>query len=289
MLRVSHAVTSREMIEGGEWVHRSLTLRERLCTLMTRMTQIDPEMKAGSVSPSTIFKKLHCSRPQLEYHHPPRPRTSYVLVLLSIGLLFSSLSCNEELPPYGEPETLLTATLEGKYWLGEEEHSLRVSVRVTNIFDETLEGPAPLTGTITIVSARDPTVKKTLMLKSQNLIWGNYSSDGVLRIDPKSTITLQAVWLFPGDSVFIDDGRDIAHNRGGVAPFLTSVNDSTCRFRRLALPEDLLLQATLTVFSKKSPISTETVVFPLCLISNWVSPKLCPHIATMPPCGYWKR
>ena len=77
------------------------------------------------------------------------------------------------------------------------------------------------------MAARDPTVMKTLMLKSQNLIWGNYSSDGVLRIDPKSTITLQAVWLFPGDSVFIDDGRDIAHNRGGVAPFLSFVNDST--------------------------------------------------------------
>ncbi|MBF8294913.1 MAG: hypothetical protein HW389_1458 [Bacteroidetes bacterium] len=259
------------------------------------MTQFNPEMSAGSVRSSAIFKTLHFCRPQSVSHHSPRPRSSYAIILLSIGLLFSSLSCNEELPPYTEPETLLTATLEGEYWLGEEEHSLRVSVRVTNIYEETLEGPASLTGTITIVAARDPTVKKTLMLKSQNLIWGNYSSDGVLRIDPKSTITLQAVWLFPADSelignnVFIDDGRDIAHNRGGVAPFMTFVKDSTCGSRKLALPEDLLLQATLTVFSKKGPISTETVVFPLCLISNWVSTKLCPHIATRPPCGYWRR
>ncbi len=255
---------------------------------------IPPEFKAGSVSPSAIYKKLHSSRPQLELHRPPSPRTLYVLLMLSIGLLFSSLTCKEELPPYAEPETLLTATLEGEYFLGESEHSLRVSVRVTNIYEETLDGPASLSGAITIVSARDPSVVKTLTLGPQNLTWGNYSN-GILRIDPKSTITLQAVWIFPADSelignnVFIDDGRDIAHYRGGVAPFLTFVKDSTCGARKLALPEDLLLQATLTVFSKKGPLSTETVVFPLCLISNWVDTKICPHILTMPPCNYWKR
>jgi hypothetical protein len=261
---------------------------------MSRMTQFNPEMSAGSVRSSAIFMTLHFCRPQSVSHHSPRPRSSYAIILLSIGLLFSSLSCNEELPPYTEPETLLTAALEGEYWLGEEEHSLRVSVRVTNIYEETLDGPASLTGTITIVSARDPSVVKTLTLGPQNLTWGNYSN-GILRIDPKSTITLQAVWLFPADSelignnVFVDDGRDIAHYRRGVAPFLSFVNDSTCQYRRLARPEDFLLQATLTVFSKKGPISTETVVFPLCLISNWVDTKICPHIATRPPCGYWGR
>lgn len=236
-----------------------------------------------------VLKHHHSGRTPLGFRTSPRLSSLYGLALLSISLFCSSLSCNEELPPYREPEALLTATLDGEYWLSDTEHSLRVYIRVKNIYEETLEGPAALTGTVNIVSVRDPSVKKTLTLGAKNLTWGDYSN-GILRIDPKSTITLQAVWLFPGDTVRIDDGRDIAHVQNGSGfVFLNFVNDSTCRYRKLARPEDLLLDATLTVFSKKAPIVIEPVVFPFCFISNWVSTKMCPHIATIPPCGYWKR
>jgi hypothetical protein len=208
---------------------------------------------------------------------------------LSLGILVTSLSCNEELPPYREPETLLTVSVDGEYFLGDTEHYLGVYVRIRNIFEETLDGPASLAGDVIITAARDPSIKKTLKLSSQNLISGNYSPDGVLRIDPNSTAVMKAVWAFPGDSVFVDGGRDIVHGAEGVPVFLRLGTDSTCRYRLLAAPEDLLLQANLTVFTKKSPISTDIVVFPFCFITNYVTTKLCPAIVTMPPCNYWRR
>lgn len=221
---------------------------------------------------------------------PSAQETSWPKTLaLMLGFLTMIVSCKEELPTYKEPETLLTVTVEGQYWLSDTEHYVAGIIRITNIYEETLEGAASLSGEVTIAFARNPAIKKTLKLSSGNLISGSYSAGGVLRINPKEVVVLKAVWSFPGDNVFVDGGRDIAHTSNGLPPFLRLGKDSTCDKRQLAQPEDLLLQADVTVFSKKAPVTTDIAVLPFCFISNFVSTKFCPHIATMPPCNYWLR
>jgi hypothetical protein len=208
---------------------------------------------------------------------------------LTFGILTVMVSCNEELPPYDEPNNLLVVTVEGQYWLSDTEHYVAAIIRIKNTYEETLEGAASLAGEVIVSFARDPSVTKTLKLSSGNLVLGNYSAGGILRIDPKEVVVLKTVWTFPGDSVFADGGRDLAHHSRGLPPFLRLQGDTMCVQRQLAQPEDLLLQASVTVFTRNSPMVPEIAIFPFCFISDFISTKICPHITTMPPCNYWRR
>jgi hypothetical protein len=203
--------------------------------------------------------------------------------------VLSSLSCTEQLPLYQEPDVLLNAKVDGEYWLSDVDHSLRFYVRITNTFDETLEGKAQLTGSVVAFFARDTTIRKTFLLNSSNLLSGNYSPDGTLRIDPGKSIVLKAVWQFSDNKVIDDGGRDLAFRGEGPATFFSFVTDNTCEWRRFARPEDLILQATVTVFSGKAPITAGPTVYPFCFVSNFVEVNVCPRVYTIPPCSNWPK
>lgn len=209
-----------------------------------------------------------------------------LLATLALAVMISSHSCNESLPPYQEPQQLYNATIDGKYWLSDTEHSLTVYFRITNVFDETLEGPALLTGKIQISSARDTSIHKTFLLGTTNLFSGYVLIGKTLRIDPKQTMVLKATWDFIGDKVSDDKGRNLAGD-SATASFFTYVEDKTCQWRRLARPEDLLLQGTVRLFERTAPLEAGPTVFPFCFVTNFVSVKLCPRIETVPPCSNW--
>ena len=204
-------------------------------------------------------------------------------------LVFVSLSCSEDLPSYHEPKSWLDTTIDGEYWLSDVDHCLRIYIRITNTFDETLEAKGLLTGTVVAFFARDPSIHKTISLNSANLVSGGYSSDGVLRIDPGKSIVLMATWSFAGDKVPDDRGRDLASRAEGSATFFTFVEDKTCEARKFARPEDLVLQAEVTVFDSKPTITVGPRVFPFCFVSNFVSVKVCPRVYTIPPCSNWPK
>lgn len=237
------------------------------------------------------------SLPSLIYRFYGRPRVlasrtaavascRLLLATLALVVMISSHSCNESLPPYQEPQQLFNATIDGKYWLSDIEHSLTVYFRITNAFDETLEGPALLTGRIQISSARDTSIHKTFSLGTANLFSGYTLIGKTLRIDSKQTMVLKATWDFPGDRVVDDNGRNLAGD-STTASFFTYVADKTCQWRRLARPEDLLLQGTVRLFDRTAPLEAGPIVFPFCFVTNFVSVKYCPHIETVPPCSNW--
>lgn len=209
--------------------------------------------------------------------------------LLACMLVLLSLSCNEELPPYNEPEVLLNATVEGEYWLSVDDHSLNFYVRMTNTFDETLEGKATLRGEVVAFFARDTTIRKTLPLGISNLISGDYTPDGTLRIDPGKSIVLKAVWRFNGNKVIDDGGRDLTFPGEDTAAFFSFVEDKTCEWRRFARPEDMILKATVTVYSGKAPVTAGPTVFPFCFVSNFVDVRVCPRVYTIPACRNWPQ
>ena len=221
-------------------------------------------------------------------HRRYRLQTASVVLLASL-LVLTSLSCNEDLPPYQEPEVLLKATVEGEYWLSVDDHSLRIYVRITNTYDETLEGKASLTGSVVATFARDPSIHKTIPLTSSNLFSGDYSPDETLRIDPGKSIVLRAVWQFSGDKVIDDNGRDLAFRGDGPPTFFSFVTDKTCEWRRFARPEDLILEATVTVFERKPNVTAGPTVHPFCFVSNFVEVNVCPRVYTIPACSNWSQ
>ncbi|MBM4159498.1 MAG: hypothetical protein FJ217_00205 [Ignavibacteria bacterium] len=214
------------------------------------------------------------------------------LVLYPPLVLFLALMpgpCDEPLPAYKEPDRLFDVRLRGEYFLGMYEHSLRVYVEITNIFDETLVGPASLTGTVQVTAADDPNVRKTLTFTSQNILTarGYNAGSGILKIDPQEKIVLRATWYFAENKVVDDSGRDLAHGNEGRDPFFSYVVDKTCEFRKLARPEDFILQGQIKVFQRTGPAVADPSVFPFCFITNFVDSKTCPTIMTDPPCNYW--
>ncbi|MEK6756234.1 MAG: hypothetical protein AABZ02_08795 [Bacteroidota bacterium] len=217
---------------------------------------------------------------------PPLTRWRDVpLALLGLTLTLALGPCDEPLPPYQEPDKLFIGRIEGEYWLSDTEHSLRVYLYVTNIFDETLESPASLKGTIEIFFARDPNIRKTFSLSSLDLVSarGYNPSRGVIRIDPRETIVFRVTWDFPENKIIDDIGRDLAD-------FFTYFQDKTCKERKLARLEDLVLQGSLKVFERTAPVAVGSTVFTFCYVTNFVSVKVCPEIVTRPPCvNYWPQ
>jgi hypothetical protein len=208
----------------------------------------------------------------------------FVRILLLFTLCFHS--CDEELPVYNEPDARLDATVEGEYFLSDVEHSLRVYVRITNRYDETLDGPASLQGSVVLFSPRDTSVRKTLQLTRSNLITGTVNSSGILKIDPKETIVLKAVWDFSGDRVIDDFGRQLNGNSADVH-FFSFVSDPDCSLRLFAKPEDIVLQGKVTVFSQRAPMLVGPTVFRFCFVSNFVPVYLCSRVVTIVPCSNW--
>lgn len=221
--------------------------------------------------------------------YPLYPLRLILFPTVVLFLVLASGPCDEPLPVYKEPDKLFDVRLRGEYFLGMYEHSLRVYVEITNIFDETLEGPASLTGTVQVTAAHDPSVTKTLLYTSQNVLMarGYNAGTGMLKIDPKEKIVLRATWFFPNDKVVDDSGRDLAHGDDERHTFFSFVADSTCQFRRLARPQDFILQGQIKVFQRTGPTVAEPSVFPFCFITNFVDSKTCPTIITDPPCTYW--
>jgi len=223
------------------------------------------------------------------YRTIKRRQCLLLLSVFALGLSVSLDSCKEPLPSYREPEQLFSGRIEGEYWLSDTEHSFRIYIYVTNIFDETLEGPASLKGSIELFFGRDPRIRKTFTLNSQNLISPRsyYPATGSLRIDPKQTLVFQAIWYFPANQVIDDSGRNLTGDTT-TASFFSYVDDKTCKWRKLARPEDLVLEGNVNLFEKSAPVLVGPKVFPLCFVTNFVDVRICPRIITIPPYeNYW--
>ncbi len=207
-----------------------------------------------------------------------------VVTVLMFAFCFDS--CDEDLPAYNEPAAKLDAKIEGEYFLSDVEHSLRVYLSITNLYDETLDGLASLNGSITLMSARDTSVHKTLLLTRANLVTGTVNASGILKIDSKETIILKATWDFPGNKVIDDFGRHLSGDSVAVN-FFSYVQDPICRFRFFAKPEDFVLQGTVNPFSQRAPVSVGPTIFRFCFVTNFVPVKDCPRIVTTAPCSNW--
>ncbi|MGH2569551.1 MAG: hypothetical protein ACRDGA_14530, partial [Bacteroidota bacterium] len=92
--------------------------------------------------------------------------------------LVLQIACDEALPPYDVPEKVFEGSVFAGYQiLTPGDNSLKVFVSIKNLFDETLQDRAVLSGSLEIASLRDPRVKKTFSLNTANLLYArSYNS-----------------------------------------------------------------------------------------------------------------
>jgi hypothetical protein len=193
--------------------------------------------------------------------------TSLIILIMFIG------SCDESLPPYRAPAGVFEGQLSGSYVLSMKENSLKVHFTVKNVFDETIQGPEELTGSILIVAARSPDIKKTFLLTGANIIEapGSNRAGGTLLIDPGGSLRFVVSWDFVDDQ-----GRDLRE------VFFRYTEDPSCRTRMRAYREDFVLTAVITLYDRTAPIFVGPVVYPLCHFDGYYNS--CPSVLPDSPC-----
>jgi hypothetical protein len=190
----------------------------------------------------------------------------FVAAVCSLGLM---ISCNESLPPYSDPAGILRGTIVGTYILAHQNNYMGIHVFITNVFDETLEAQATLTGQVRIQSLREADVIKTVSLSVANLATIRHYNSATtdLTIDPGDTVELTYAWQFIDDT-----GRNL------VTSFFQFIQDTTCPFRCLAYTEEFALSGEITVFAGKPSIELKGSTFRLCYVTSHIDPAYCPPI-----------
>ncbi len=203
-----------------------------------------------------------------------RMRTPYYPSFLIAAIMLLLGPCDESLPTYREPASVFSTSIRGDYTLSVIDNSMKVYVTVRNEFDETLQGQASFRGSVEIVSARDPQVRKTFQVSSRSLARapGYDPATGRLTFNPRDSLVFLFSW-----NLVDDRGVDLRRD------FFRYVRDMSCESRCLAFPEPWILTANLTIFDQRGN-TTAQGTYSLCFVSQWINPRDCPPILPTDPC-----
>lgn len=183
------------------------------------------------------------------------------------------LSCDESLPSRDNTPKTFETTLSTQYFLAQFDNSLKIYVTVKNVFDETLEDKAILKGTLELTLVRNPQIKKTIKLTTENIITApKYNREtGVLTLDPGRSFVMGYSWDFQADSsVSLPDS------------IFKYYSDETCFGRKIAFQEDVLIKGELVVFKQAPLIVIYPTKFSFCYVDRWIRPGSCPPIECKP-------
>jgi len=182
------------------------------------------------------------------------------------------LACDESLPPRNDPSLLFKGSVSTKYSLLWNENVLRVVVSLVNIYDETIQARALMTGTVEIALVRNSTYRKTIHFDGSHLITTKFYNPSTqeVTINPGDTIRFIYVWNFIDDNN-VNLTEDVFHY------YL----DQSCPGRYLAYNESFALTGTFQLLEKVSSVRLTPTVLSLCYIRNYVSPHDCPAPPTI--------
>jgi hypothetical protein len=200
-------------------------------------------------------------------------------LLITIALaaaLAVSVSCDESLPQYQDPSTVLLGTVRAQYVISFTDNSLHGFFTVKNVYEETFQGQAPLSGTLVMTAKRNPKVQKTFHLTANNITYAaNYDrATGVLTIDPGDSVVFSSTWNFIDDA-----GQDLR------STFFRYVADTSCDGRSIAPDETFLLEGSVKVYDRLPDVPGGPTEYTFCHVNIWVGSHDCPTIFVEPPCG----
>ncbi len=195
--------------------------------------------------------------------------------------------CDEVLPPYIEPEKIMSGEMTGLYHYFVTptvyENWLVVFFAVTNTYDETLDDTVNFHGTIVVQSQRVPHIKRTFSIGPSQLESGSQYYNGItkrLTLDPGKSIVFSVIWDLSLDDRMVDP-------RGEMFTFFC---EPGCPVFYRAAPEDLVLTGELYVFEERAPVRAD-VVFPICYVEGYWCPEsyLSDPPCVAPPSPLWPR
>ncbi len=193
------------------------------------------------------------------------------VILLLLGF---SLSCKEPLPAYQDPTQVFSGILRPVYRYSGTQNSLNAQLVVVNDYDETFEGRTLFEGTIEIVLARKPDLKKTFFLSSSNLIQGKYNPGSrILTLDPGDSVRVGVAWNFVDDR-----GVDLRQQE------FSYQTDQTCSLRKIAAEETFTITGRLKLYDRTDEIKFGPVVFTMCHVNVWVDPRFCTTLTADEAC-----
>ena len=198
------------------------------------------------------------------------------VILLPLTFLFTGIICQEDLPPYEDPRTILQGTVEGSYFFTQTQNSIQVRLTIRNGYDETLEGKALLTGSGTVTLLKDTSIHRTIA-------WTEGAMVGSPRYDPATRI----LTLDPGEEIqfvhtwnYLDDsGNDVRQSVFVYRP------DAGCSLRVISHPETFLLSNRLKIFESMADLVVPQQEFQICHISAWVDPRVCSPVFPATSCS----
>ena len=188
-------------------------------------------------------------------------RYSPLLLSVSLALL---LSCDESLPPYSVPGVLFKGSIYPEFVKAKSGSALWVFMSVQNTFDETLQDTVQLTGTLEIILARDPTIRKTVTLNQGSLLYhfntilgfptyANYpsiNSHNILTVNSKDSVSFFYSWNFVDDNnVNLPAGVFVMHR------------DTANTVHIYASPETFIVQGSVQVFKKVGLVILQPVSY----------------------------
>lgn len=203
-------------------------------------------------------------------------RRRWLATFLLIGAI--ALSCQEVLPPRNDPGHLFDGRLRATYQLSRFENTIRVTLTLVNIYDETLQGAARFDGWLRFQLNRDTTYSRTFRLSDTLLLFArSYNSrTRELTIDHGDSLQLQAEWDYLDDR-----GRDFRHEVFGYYA------DTSCSGRRIAHREDFSMSGYVKVFERAAGEEYPSAPYAFCHVNMYVDPHTCRSIRTDVPCDQW--
>ena len=181
--------------------------------------------------------------------------------------------CTEELPLYQQPNKVLEGSVNGYYAFTPFSNNIEITISVKNVFDETLNEPAAVRGTLIIRFVRETSFARTAALDL-----GQFDNDGSynpltgrITIDPGKSVRFRYIWNWLDDS-----SRDVR------SQFRYSPHPD-CPFRQLAAPETFSFEGRIVIYEKTGSSSFDSNIY-FCHVVGGYSIVGCPPVVTSTPC-----
>lgn len=127
----------------------------------------------------------------------------FYAVMKYVLIGFTLLCCDEDLPPRGDPDNLVSCSIEAYYAGAPNDETVlnnvyRFYVTLRNNYDETLQGYGLFTGSLDIIWEKDPSCRKTVRFDKSMIVDNRryvYDADqNILTLDPRHDITFFFEW-----------------------------------------------------------------------------------------------
>lgn len=170
-----------------------------------------------------------------------RFKSSYSFIVPFIfGCILVIVSCDESLPSRNNPKVIFKGDVSFSYIYSINENDFRFYVDVTNVYDETIQDTAKVSGTLEIVLKRDSRYHKTVYLSIVNLV-STLLYDSIANcftLDPAKKMTFLSLWNL------IDDNQiDLSTS---IFQYQT---DPSCPYRLKSQTETFILKGSIQIIN----------------------------------------